>query len=433
MVNHTKLTLILLLAMLISAGKAATEPSGLNVVEAGDILAKVQMGEAVNYAFVIVNGDLNLSAIGLSASNLINSPITIRDSEIHGMVNFNDCIFKNPIYFERTHFFKPAYFIKTQFKGIADFEASQFNNSASFKMAQFMNSTNFYGARFDGSVDFWSTNFKGASVDFSKSQFKDSVRFWYAIFDAESMNFEESKFNKAVSFKNAAFHGGCNFKLAQFEKTADFEDSSFDAPVDFLGARFDNYIYLSGIKFVSIQLTWDSLSEKLVCDGPTYATLIKNFKDLEQYEDADDCYYQYRDWRRVNGPLEWAKILDYIAWLSCGYGVRWHYTIFSGILVMILFGLYYESYNLKNVIPNFFRRGDSKKACKHEFKENLKKAISFSAITLLSLPSEWAPFGGEDYTKFVKDHLCCTIFERMIGWGLMLLFIGTLSRLMVRY
>ncbi len=59
--------------------------------------------------------------------------------------------------------------------------------------------------------------------------------------------------------------------------------------------------------------------------------------------------------------------------------------------------------------------------------------MAFSAMVILSLPSDWYPYGKDDYSRLVSSHLFAAILERLIGWGLMLLLIGTLTRLMVRY
>jgi len=63
----------------------------------------------------------------------------------------------------------------------------------------------------------------------------------------------------------------------------------------------------------------------------------------------------------------------------------------------------------------------------------LRNAIYFSTMMLLSLPTVWYPPGKEEFTELLKLHMYSAILERLIGWGLMLLLIGTLSRLMVRY
>jgi hypothetical protein len=174
---------------------------------------------------------------------------------------------------------------------------------------------------------------------------------------------------------------------------------------------------------------------RLVCNGPTYLALIKNFRESEQFEDADSCYYQYRDWKRKERDPGWPKLFDYLAWLSCGYGVRWQYTIISGVMMIALFGIYFNFNYLAGTMANVFlnRNAQNQNPSISDLWRSLKKSLLFSSMTLLSLPSDWCPYGKEEYSKFIKSHLCAAILERIIGWGLMLLLIGTLTRLMVRY
>jgi hypothetical protein len=37
--------------------------------------------------------------------------------------------------------------------------------------------------------------------------------------------------------------------------------------------------------------------------------------------------------------INWSKILDGMAWISCGYGVRPRYTVFLSCILIILFAL----------------------------------------------------------------------------------------------
>jgi hypothetical protein len=124
-----------------------------------------------------------------------------------------------------------------------------------------------------------------------------------------------------------------------------------------------------------------------------------------------------------------------MAWLSCGYGVRWQYTILSGIMMIALFGVYFEFNYLAGTTANVLlkRNAQSQNPSISNLWRSTKKSISFSSMILLSLPSDWFPYGKEEYSKLVKSHLYAAILERLIGWGLMLLLIGTLTRLMVRY
>jgi hypothetical protein len=155
-----------------------------------------------------------------------------------------------------------------------------------------------------------------------------------------------------------------------------------------VGTEFINKLYFNDVKFVKLLIVWDFINDKLVCDGPTYLLLIKNFKEMEQFEDADNCYYQYRDVTRKERHDVWGKILDYISWLSCGYGVRWQHPVLSAAAIAVLFGLYYESYGIKRKAANLFHKQEFRNPCKYDFIHNFKKSLSFSVMILLSLSPE---------------------------------------------
>jgi hypothetical protein len=144
-------------------------------------------------------------------------------------------------------------------------------------------------------------------------------------------------------------------------------------------------------------------------------------------------WLRQRAWRNCEDSFGWSKIFDYLSWFSCGYGVRWQHPILSGIVMAILFGIHFESYCLIRKTANFFNKRESKNPCKYSFFQNFKKSMSFSVLLLLSLPPEWSHSGRDEFAKFVTRHWFSSILERLIGWGLVLLLIGTLSRLMVRY
>ena len=325
---------------------------------------------------------------------------------------------------------KPTSFIGTQFRGDAIFDASrfdenslfigsQFNKSALFRYADFNRSCNFFGATFRGEQDFHNSRFNETAL-FRSIVSGDDANFEDAIFMG-SANFRETQFANA-RFSGTKFNGLVDFNLAQFSNSADFT-----------GTKFGKKLYLNDINFARLLISWDAIKDGLICNGPTYLLLIKNFKEMEQFEDADNCYYQYRDEERQDRPLGWGKFFDYISWLSCGYGVRWQHPILSAVAIAILFSVYYESYSLIGKAASLFHKQELKPPYKYDLVQNIKKSLLFSTMMLLSLPPEWSRFGREEYIKFVMCHWFSGILERLIGWGLMLLLIGVLSRLMVRY
>jgi hypothetical protein len=420
----------LLLIVSIPSLLATGETKDLKVVNASEIISKVEKGESVDYSYVLVKGDLNLSGLNRSKPRHIYSPIKITDSKINGSVYLNDASSLGLIDFKRTEFTGAAVFDGTFFDAGADFDNARFdtyvsfmdttfNKFAHFTYIRFDESANFLGARFKGKFEFRNSRSNGPAI-FESVVFEDYADFQVAIFIGPA-RFEGTLFNKA------------NFLGTQFKGAVDFDSAQFNDSADFSGTKFEEELYFYKVKFARLFIIWDSIKDKLVCDGPTYLSLINNFKDLEQFEDADNCYYQYRDLKRQERSPDWGKLFDYISWLSCGYGVRWQHPILSGIMIAILFGIYFESYCLRKKAAIFFHKQELKNPCKYDFIQNLKKSMSFSLMLLLSLPPEWSIFGRDEFAKFVIRHWFSSILERLIGWGLILLLIGTLTRLMVRY
>lgn len=416
------------------------EPNETGVIQASEILAEIVSGKTVDYSNILIEGDLDLSNIDLPKGNRVTSPIKITDSTIYGKVDFNNTIMQGPVDFSRTMFLGPAGFIETQFRAGVDFEGAQFNEFAFFRSAQFNSSCNFGKTQFNGSANFLKARFRGDPVNFRKSKFKESAMFWSASFEANPdgtesglADFDESKFSDFASFKNVTFIKQARFRDSQFNDLADFQSAKFENDADFIGTRFDKNLYFMDAKFSTLYVNWASVENKLVCNGPTYLALIKNFKDLEQTEDADDCYYQYRDWKRNDRPIGWLKVLDYLSWLSCGYGIRWHHTISTALFMAVLFGIYYETRDIESILLGYIMRRNNTKFSLHEFRQKLVKTMSLSIMILLSLPSDWYPYGKDEFAKSIQRNLYSAIFERIVGWGLMLLLIGTLTRLMVRY
>lgn len=90
-----------------------------------------------------------------------------------------------------------------------------------------------------------------------------------------------------------------------------------------------------------MSVDWTSLKDALVFDGPTYIKLIKNFREMEQFGDADDAYYQYRRLSQADKEWSFSKLGDIFMWLTCGYGVKPQYTIILAVMMILIFTIIY--------------------------------------------------------------------------------------------
>jgi uncharacterized protein YjbI with pentapeptide repeats len=429
------ISLMLLITVLILSSEPLQGSETRSIISSQSILARINNHEPVICKSAIIQGDLNLSNLNSSLQKPVDSSITIVDCDIKGIVYFDRSIFRKSVNFEKTRFFQSVSFDDAQFLEYANFDRCSFFGLASFSGAKFRRSASFWRSSFMRFVTFKKSEFLGKMADFQLSEFRDDASFNFANFDVDKVIFENSNFCGDANFQQAKFNGDAVFLGARFKDTAEFSESRFNASSQFLGTRFDKELYFYNVKFKNFDINWDSVHNNLISDEQGYILLINNFKGMGEFDNADSCYYQFREWKRQNRPpheLE-GKFWDLLAWISCGYGVRWTHPILSGVLVTFLFGTYYWISNTYIIFGRLLTERNSIKTIQKELLDELKRALLLSIICLLSLTGEWYPYGKEEFSKFVRGHFVTAILERLIGWGLVLLLIGTLTRLMVRY
>ena len=437
-------TLLVVLAVLaMSAGVQAQE---LREVPASEILEKIQAGEDVNYTNVRITGELNLSRIAIETVpivgtsgeiewhsfkrgpkihyglvnelKIIESEITIIDSVFENSVDFSGTRFKKPVGFHGTLFLNISDFSGASFDGYADFDHASFGGDADFKFANFGGDAYFRGASFDGYADFKFANFDG-----------------YADFGSAS-------FGGAAYFGGASFGGYADFAFAGFDGFALFGSTKFNK-VSFYNTLFTHFLHLHDTDFKSMKvkwmplkdaiptrevgdrlfpasLTWQEMStfkDALLFDGPTYIKLIKNFRELEQFDDADDAYYQYRRQSQANKEWSFSKLGDIFIWLSCGYGVKpWRTAAWAVAIILIFTPFYFWWGGIKRLKEN---NEDEKQDV------SLYDAFYFSMTTFTTL-------GYGDLYPADRYRMVAVMIEGLVGWLILALFLVTLANVMIR-
>lgn len=252
------------------------------VVQASEILAKIERGDPVEYASVIVEGDLDLSGLELPTEHVdrtekdklsrlleerkvISSQITITNSEIRGKVNFSNARFQELVNFGG----------EVEFGGDTDFEGAKFDGDAHFPHAKFGGSTNFsetefsdcvlfYDTVFSGNVYFWKAKFVSGFATFERAKFDgEYASFMDAEFSgsaeiADSANFSGTEFSGEAHFEGAKFIGGyAHFHNAKFGGGASFEKAKFSGEIaDFRKAEFNG----KGATFEKAEFTGGSVN-----------------------------------------------------------------------------------------------------------------------------------------------------------------------------
>ena len=156
------------------------------VVQASEILAAIERGEPVEYDGVIVEGDLDLDGLDLSTKHIertedetrmadvlvppryvglteeakvVDSSISITNSEIQGGVKFGNAIFRESVDFRGTNFIGgDAYFYWAQFSGDAYFSDAQFGGDTYFTMGDLEKMGKVFP--FGMFIDFFTKNFQ---------------------------------------------------------------------------------------------------------------------------------------------------------------------------------------------------------------------------------------------------------------------------------
>ena len=414
-----------ILVLVLFTGVQAQE---LTEVPASYILEQIQSGEDVLFDHIYVTGALDLSKIELEPVFIvrtghqrfyglkeelkpIESPITITNSVFENDINFQNAWFRNPIIFRGSTLSREVNFRGAIFDYYVLFNDVRFDDDACFDRVTFGGSADFTNANFDADIGFQNALFK-RDADFYNATFDGVTDFTFATF-SDYTCFNYANFGSAAEFKSANFIERASFMCATFSDDAEFTSAEFDE-VDFSNTTFSQHFLIHDADFKRIKVSWSSLKDALVIDGPTYVKLIKNFRELEQFEDADDAYYQYRFESTKQKEWSLSKLGDVSMQFLCGYGVKPQLAIVWGVFVILVFTLIYW-------LRNGIRR------LKDEDEDNrvsFGDALYFSMVTFTTVGyGDWYPT--DKYRKFV-------MIEGLLGWLLLALFLVTLANVMIR-
>lgn len=230
-------------------------------VNASDIIAKINRGEAVSYKNAVIVGDLDLTQ--LQNMKVVNKPdnrysTTEYLSTVTAPLTFENCTFKGDVlaYFNpdmeglkmlsrnkkneiyKTDFEKAVRFEDCDFEGESAFKYSKFRENASFAGSGFKNEANFKYSKFSGNADFSSTRY-GNEANFKYTDLPRLASFRGAIFNREA-NFKYTKFGRDADFRQANFRGMANFKYTKVSNRMTLEKATFEGGDDFKYTQVNN-------------------------------------------------------------------------------------------------------------------------------------------------------------------------------------------------
>lgn len=455
-------------------------------VAAAQILIAIQSNQAVAFDNVSISGNLDLSKLTgpigqqfkITNSTIIGTanfqeatfgePLDLRGTTFLDNVSFAKAQFQGDANFAGTNFSADTDFRFTkfdravsfdgvrfggvvsyanaQFDGNTIFEAANFLGDAKFDLAQFSRPVTFMGAVFSGDTSITNSQFGGTTI-FMNSRFKGSTSFAGTRF-ASDVIFRLSRFNKGSSFGLTSFGGFSDFANVVFDDVAFFPASKFADNAYFIEAEFnqdldledarinsmqldnatfgnDSKINLKGADFTRLVVPWSTIKDRLEFNGAAYLALVKNYKNLERFDDADDCYFQYRQISQANEPWGWSKLADVISWISCGYGVRVSYTAFCCLFTILFFGAVFWA---GNGMRRFEQIGLEIPGCAEAIQKQRVSLVDAMYFSVAMFTTSQAPVN--NYPVGVYRHLA--MFEGILGWFFLGLFVVVLSGVLIR-
>jgi hypothetical protein len=301
----------------------------------------------------------------------------------------------------------------------ADFTSSHFDTYLSFSSACILKKLDFHAATFAMGVNFGHTKVGGVA-DFRRCEFGKEALFSGMSFN-NTTNFINSRFDGPSLFTGTRFYRDALFDSAQFVGPSDFSDTLFDQNLSMNsistntmmldGASFNKSSHLSLAKadINRFMANWSLIKDILSFDSSAYLSLVKNYRDMG-LDEADDCYYQYRYLSQESKGWEWSKLYDWLAWVTCGYGVKPVRPVICSAFLILFCALIF-----------FFGRGLKGHENTNK-KELFFDSLFYSLATFLEVHSEIKPSGKYRYVGIVL---------KSFSWILFALLIGALTKVMI--
>ena len=372
-----------------------------------------------------------MRGIDANSETSFQEPVDFTGTTFIDEVWFKGTKFRNDANFKSAHFGsklesnKRVIFAGVQFDQHANFMCAQFKIRPIFNSANFSMKPDFCKVRFHKGAAFKGTQFNKGAI-FEEAKFSGTTSFKRSKFD-ENVDFECARFVEEAYFANATFNGNAKFVESRFiDCDANFIDTQFDKYADFVDTKFGRDLILDRARIYRLRLSanfddksnislkdadfdqlvdvrWNDIKKHLDYEknGATvYLSLVKHFKTMGFFDDADDCYYVCRDKMKYEGTSISSKFYDIIFHLSCGYGVRPGYTLALILAVMFIFWVLFLGCS-----------------------RSIFESMYFSSTSLTGTPPTDMPIGAWKYAMML---------ESVLGYILLALFVVVLARKLIR-
>lgn len=336
--------------------------------------------------------------------------------------SFSNCTFAGDALFYLSQFngvysnFEGARFLKN-----IDFDNCKCNSFLSFAYAQMEDFADFHACKFTGGVIFINSTIWGSS-NFARCHFSEDSRFQKMILNGTS-DFDSAKFDGPSFFNDTVFGGDAIFDGVQFLGPSDFTDARFNGNLAMNSTKIStmllegstfqpkSLLFLAKADINRLMVKWSEIKDILSYDTSAYLSLVKNYRDMGT-NDADDCYYQFRSVTQDRREFGWAKILDMLANITCGYGVRADRPVLCSVILVV-----FSSAIL-------FAGNGLRRPTDRERRTSLFDAFYYCLAIFFTIPlPDLKPMGKFRYVPVIL---------RAIAWTLFALLIATLSKVMIK-
>jgi hypothetical protein len=460
----------------ISAGEiqnaAANGPityQDVNIV--GDLKLSGDKYESFTIRNSTFDGNLSIKSANIMDKAIFNN-VSFRknanftNTNFNGEADFSGSCFHGAASFNGSSFIDSATFDYATFDKDADFSVTVYEKFGSFYNVTFGGNTTFFMSQFDGSyANLENTTFAG-KLNFIRSKFSAPLSLLYTKI-LKDADFHESKFIGGLNGRNLSFLGDAKFSRCHFYEESIFRNNYFNNSVDFSNCRFDgpsffdnssfrgnalfngvqfygssdftdaridgdlglnsskiSTMILDGVAFSpksrlflakadvnKLMVKWSSIKDTFFFDASAYLSLVKNYRDMGT-SDADDCYYQFRSLTQDNRNWGWAKVLDILAGITCGYGVKADRPVVCSLFLIIA------------CTTIFWVGRGLRSPADREKKTSFYDSLYYCLAVFFTIPlPDLKPQGRFRYMP---------VFLRAISWTLFALLIATLGKVMIK-
>jgi hypothetical protein len=424
---------------------------GTNFKDIADF-RKVKFFNDLDFNEIIVKRDAYFSESVFSGNS------TFSKVNFKGRTSFVDCIFSEKVYFRVVTFNLASDFRNVCFKKGATFSSCEFNEDCAMQGWNASGPIGINHAIFGEDAKFQDSNFFNYTCcycefkrgcDFSNSTFKGDANFKFSKFGGDP-DFSDVIFGKTVDLSNCIFNNTLRLKRSNFTGSVNLMDSVFHGDVFAEDAIFNGILSMNRTQYSCLYVRWSNLKKGILYNETAYHSLIKNFKNLGLFSDANECYYAFMSEVGTQTAQQSISVhsLFYFFIYSIsrslyGFGTKPEYPlIWSGILIFVFAFYWYYKYRSVTTGSIFDRYGvvESKKGVtvtvdmQSEF-TRLLDAIKLSLNIFLSgtklffdppeIPKRLT--GSRIWMKRIY------LVERTLGAGFFFLFFFAISKMLLSY